>query len=106
MTWAETRTRMHRDHIARHAEEITLSDGSIVEGLFDPAPLSSNDRFPNESGTQGAIFQPPVPTLWLLQSDADDLNEKELLVIRGEYWAISRIDRTATDRTRLLVRRA
>lgn len=97
---------MHRDHIGQHSEQITLPDGSIVDGLFDRAPLSSYDRFPNESGTRGTIFQPPVPTLWLLQSDADDLNEKELLVIGGEYWAISRIDRSAKDRARLLVRRA
>jgi hypothetical protein len=85
---------------------IRAMDATEIFAIFDPAPTQTPERFPSENGGRDGYDQPQPPTLYAAPSDVADWEDREPLSIRGLDYVITRIDRSDSSETRLLLRRA
>ena len=81
-------TRIALAHLASFGIPITLPDGSLVQGVFDPVGESRGAPW-SEVGRTSRQGQHPNPIVYLLDATAATLTTESILTIDGARYRVT-----------------
>ena len=78
-------------NVRAHGEPVTLPSGGEVLGVFEERYAPPLDA--SEAGAVVRISQQPTPVVLLQDADATDVAEHAVLIIRGQRWRVTHLQR-------------